>query len=226
MFPRVGNLKKIPVKSWASWSPCPFQISCCCEQAVVLLTSNSTEQCLGSIRNSLQSKHLGHEKKWRITGKKIILKKKKKTVEDLPSVLFSIQVLLGSEQAFVPWKFTSFLKKNPSLLWKYHPFPMNPSWRWRTLARLNVNFLGLFKWCVRQKRLEQWEFLKIPPKTTRGAITCMWGTWSRCVLGSLSMPKMHPGLPGACRHGEQGWAEGWLRAQRSVLMKHEVERDQ
>lgn len=48
--------------------------------------------------------------KWRITGKKIIVGKKK-TVEDLPSVLFSIQVLLGSEQAFVPWKFTSSLKK-------------------------------------------------------------------------------------------------------------------
>lgn len=175
MFPRAGDLKKIPDVFRAAWSPCPFQISCSWEQATVLLTSNPTGQRLESVTDHkfMQSKHSGHGGKWRITGKKIILEKK--TVEDLPSVLFSIQVLLGSEQAFVPWKFTSSLKKNPLLLWKYHPFTMNPSWRWRTLARLNVNFFGGFLMMC-QTRAAGAGRIPHPPRSTPGVITCTWGT--------------------------------------------------
>lgn len=81
-----------------------------------LLVSNSTGQCLGSITDQ---KFIAKQT-FRTWGKvenhwpkNYSEKKRKKTVEDLPSVLFSIQVLLGSEQAFVPWKFTSSLKKIP-----------------------------------------------------------------------------------------------------------------
>lgn len=49
MFPRAGDLKKIPDVFRAAWSPCPFQINCSWEQATVLLTSNPTGQHLESV---------------------------------------------------------------------------------------------------------------------------------------------------------------------------------
>lgn len=176
MFPRAGDLKKIPDVFWAAWNPRPFQISCSWEQATVLLTSNPTGQRLESVTDhKFMAKQTFRawgkmENNWQknYSGKK-------QTVEDLPSVLFSIQVLLGSEQAFVPWKFTTSLKKNPLLLWKYHPFTMNPSWRWRTLARLTVNFFGGFLMMC-QTRAAGAGRIPHPPKTTPGVITCMWGT--------------------------------------------------
>lgn len=87
--------------------PCPLQISHSSGQAMVekeVLTSSPTEQSLESVTD-----HKFIVKQTFRTWEKLAKNDSAKAVENLPSVLFSIQVLLGSEQAFVSWKFTRFI---------------------------------------------------------------------------------------------------------------------